>query len=228
MNPINYEIKLEDGRELHFEVDLDRDPTKSLAPQGEHAHWTELQCHRCENCPLDEGKHRYCPVAIDVEKIAEAFINTMSITRADVWVRTAERAYFKNCDSQTFLNSLFGVVMASSACPILSKLKPMAYFHLPFATVEETVHRLVGSYLVNQYLNYREGESNPDWDLKGIETLYRDLKQINIQFMKRMRTASEEDASINALQSYVSITNIIGMGVDDILSKLLPLLKVGK
>lgn len=227
MNIITYQLKLEDGRSYAFEIDIDR-PAESLsAGTRHHATWTELANNRCSNCPHDPAATHYCPAAIDIEEIAEQFVQTLSIQRADVWVHTHNRSYFKNTDSQTFLNSIFGVIMASSACPILARLKPLAYFHLPFATLEETFHRLAGAYLVKQYLSQREGHEQPDWELKGLEQLYAELKIVNIHFMKRLRTASKEDASINALQSYVSLTHLVGMGVEDILSKMLPLLRKG-
>ncbi len=225
MNVIRYELQLEDGRSFAFEIDIERAP--QTAAGGEHAWWTALENNRCSNCPLDPAAVAFCPAAVDIEKIAEQFVQTLSIERADVWVHTANRSYFKNVDSQTFLNSIFGVIMASSACPILARLKPLAHFHLPFANLEETFHRLVGAYLVKQYLIQREGKAQPDWELHGLEHLYAELKSVNVHFMKRLRTASKEDASINALQSYVSITDLVGMGVDDILGKMLPLLNTG-
>ncbi|MEW6647907.1 MAG: hypothetical protein AB1450_11965 [Pseudomonadota bacterium] len=225
MNVITYQLKLEDGRSYAFEIDIDRQAESSLT--GSHAAWTQLENNRCANCPLDPAQASYCPAAVDIEDIAAQFVQTLSIQRADVWVHTRQRSYFKNTDSQTFLNSIFGVIMASSACPILARLKPLAYFHLPFANLEETFHRLVGAYLVKQYLGLREGDAQPDWELKGLEQLYAELKTVNIHFMKRLRTASKEDASINALQSYVSLTHLVGMGVDDVLGKMLPLLRKG-
>ncbi len=225
MDIITYQLKLEDGRSYAFEIDIDR--PSSVAATGPHADWTRLESNRCSNCPLDPATARYCPAAVDIEEIAEQFVQTLSIQRADVWVHTRQRSYFKNTDSQTFLNSIFGVIMASSACPILTRLKPLAYFHLPFANLEETFHRLAGAYLVKQYLSLREGNAQPDWELKELEQLYAELKTVNIHFMKRLRAASKEDASINALQSYVSLTHLVGMGVDDILGKMLPLLRKG-
>lgn len=227
MNIITYQLKLEDGRSYAFEIDIDRPSENSIAGTGAHAEWTRLENNRCSNCPLDPATARYCPAAVDIEEIAEQFVQTLSIQRADVWVHTRQRSYFKNTDSQTFLNSIFGVIMASSACPILARLKPLAYFHLPFANLEETFHRLAGAYLVKQYLSLREGDAQPDWELSGLEQLYAELKTVNIHFMKRLRTASREDASINALQSYVSLTHLVGMGVDDVLGKMLPLLRKG-
>ena len=37
--------------------------------------------------------------------------------------------------------------MALSGCPVLEQLKPMARFHLPFASVEETIYRAASMYL---------------------------------------------------------------------------------
>ena len=48
----------------------------------------------------------------------------------------------------------------------MESLKPMVRFHLPFATVEETVFRSVSTYLLSQYLaeiaeeNEEEGLTN--------------------------------------------------------------------
>jgi len=227
MKHIIYQMQLADGRSYAFEIDIERETNGGGVSAGTHADWTLLENNRCSNCPLDPATTSYCPAAVDIEKIAEQFDETLSIVRADVWVHTSERSYFKNTDSQTFLRSIFGVIMASSACPILVRLKPLAHFHLPFANLEETIYRLVGTYLIKQYLLLREGGGDPDWELKGIEQLYMELKAVNTHFMKRLRTASREDATINALQSYVSIASIVGMGVDDILGKMLPILRTG-
>lgn len=228
MNIIGYRLLLEDGHAYTFEVDIDRPAPETTADDSSHAWWTGLEHHRCGNCPLDPDAVHRCPAAVDIEDIAEQFVQTLSIERADVWVHTANRSYFKQTDSQTALNALFGVIMASSACPILARLKPLAHFHLPFATLEETFHRLVGAYLVKQYLIQQQDDGDlPDWELHGLEQLYAELRTVNVHFMKRLRSAAKEDATINALQAYVSITDLVGMGVDDILGRMLPLLKKG-
>ena len=164
---------------------------------------------------------------MDIQEITHQFWNTTSIERADVWVHTEDRSYFKNCDAQTYLMSLYGVIMSTSACPILARLKPMAHFHLPFAKMEETVYRLVGTYLINQYMKYRKGEKQPDWELSELRELYSLLKAVNMQFMKRLRNASNADANINAQQIFVSTTMLVEMGIDSILDTLSPLLADG-
>jgi len=226
MNRVIYNLRAANGTEHTFEIDLERSQHGMLPPAGTPPEWTLLEFQRCPNCPHESSKNLWCPTALDIVPLAEPFTDSLSIDRVDVWVHTAERSYFKNCDLQTALKSLFGLVMASSACPHMARLKPLAYFHLPFATLEETVHRTVGAYLVNQYITHSEG-NKPDWELKNLEGLYSELRTVNIHFMKRLRKASTEDANINALQSFVSISSVVEMGIDDMLGKMVPLLKKG-
>ena len=133
---------MKDGKEYTFEVDIDRQDRREEANKEIHAFWTKLDYNRCRNCPLQPSTHTYCPSALDLEEIAKKFEDCISTERADVWVHTKNRSFFKNCDVQEALKSIFGLIMASGSCPILSRLKPLAYFHLPFADMEETVHRL--------------------------------------------------------------------------------------
>lgn len=224
---ITYQLLRDDGSEWRYEVDIHRQQP-AVEHNGEaHPEWTRLGCNQCSNCPLDPATVEYCPAALDFADIAQHFANTASIERADVWVHTKERSYFKNCDMQNILRSLFGLIMASGSCPILSRLKPLAEFHLPFASLEETVHRMTGTYLIRQYLIKCQGHGEPDWDMKGLQQLYHELKVVNMALMQRIRQASKEDANINAIQTFVSISSIVEMGVDDIIGKMLTTLRKG-
>lgn len=227
MAGITYQLKLQDGSERRYEVDIERPDRMAQQNREEHPEWTRLEQHQCSNCPYSSAQFRYCPAALEFEEIALHFANTASIERADVWVHTRERSYFKNCDMQTMLKSLYGLIMASGACPILSRLKPLAHFHLPFASLDETVHRLVGTYLVNQYLQQYDGSARPDWELRGIQDLYKELKVVNLALMKRLRQASKDDANVNAIQTFISISSIVEMGIDDIIGKMMPVLRKG-
>jgi len=220
MNIITYAFKLESGDEHLFEIDLDRTAHQPGVTQASPNAWTKLETHQCSNCPLDVSTHPYCPAALDTELITEKFKDIMSIERVDVVVTTKNRTYAKNCDLQTALRSLFGLVMASGGCPILARMKPLAHFHLPFATLEETVHRLVGTYLIKQRLFHRDGTAEPDWDLKGIKDLYEQLRTVNVHFMNRIRDASREDANFNALHILVSSSSLIGDCLDETLGAI--------
>ena len=227
MNTITYTLKLESGAEHRFEVDLDRTPRQPGRTEAPPSAWTKLETHQCSNCPLDVSTHPYCPAALDTESIAEKFKDIMSIERVDVVVTTNNRTYAKNCDLQTALRSLFGLVMASGGCPILARMKPLAHFHLPFATLEETVYRLVGTYLMKQRLLHRDGTAEPDWDLKGIEDLYAQLQTVNVHFMNRIRDASREDANFNALHIFVSSSSLIGEYLDETLGEINAMVREG-
>ena len=227
MDKITYNLKLKDGKEYTFEVDIDRQDRREEANKEIHAFWTKLDYNRCRNCPVQTLTRMHCPAALDLEEIAKKFEDCISTERADVWVHTKNRSFFKNCDVQEALKSIFGLIMASGSCPILSRLKPLAYFHLPFADMEETVHRLVGTYLIKQHLIFREGKNDPDWDLKGVEKLYRELEIVNVHFMNRLRDASKKDASSNALYIFVTLTSLIAMDINKAIESFVPIVRRG-
>jgi len=228
VSKIVYRLRLQDGQEFSFPIDLEAGAEAALPEGGDPPpHWVRLETQQCKPCPLRPAQHPYCPAALAVRGIAESFGNHLSIARVDVWVDTPQRSYYKNTDLQSALRSIFGLSMSLSGCPVLSRLKPLAYFHLPFATLEETIFRMVGAYLVKQYLIARRGEAEPDWQLQGVERLYKEVETVNIAFLKRVRIASQEDANINAVQAYCSIATLVGMSTNDILEELAQMLMQG-
>ena len=224
---ICYLLQLEDGSEWRYLVDIQRPQQATAHNHENHPAWTRLGFQQCDNCPYQESEVVYCPAALDFAGIAQHFANTASITRADVWVHSRERSYFKNTDMQNILRSLFGLLMATGACPVLSRLKPLAESHLPFASLQETVQRMVGTYLIRQYLKQQDAEGDPDWQLQGLRALFREIKTVNLALMRRIRQASQDDANINAIQGFISISSIVEMGVDDIIHKMSSSLRQG-
>lgn len=220
MNKIIYNLHLKSGKDYTFEVDIDRQDCKEMAKNEVHAFWTKLDYNQCSNCPLRVSNCMYCPVALDIEGVAKKFGDVISIEPVDVWVYTKDRSFFKNCSVQEALKSLFGLIMASGRCPILSRLKPLAYFHLPFANQDETVYHLVGSYLIKQHLLYSEGKSDPDWSLKGVEELYEQLETVNSCLMNRLRDTSNKDANLNALYLFMTLTSLIALDIGKMLETI--------
>lgn len=88
--------------------------------------------------------------------------------------------------------------MATSACPHMAHFRPMARFHLPLASKDETVYRATSMYLLAQYFAYRDGKQ-PDLDLSGLAEIYANLEVVNRAMAERLRGASEEDAAVNAV-----------------------------
>jgi hypothetical protein len=211
---IEYYFEIEHGPELRFQVKLDR--TGPLGSTEESpAFWTALDYHRCDVCPLRlVGTGQHCPPAIELQEIIKSFSPIVSYHQAFVRVVTPEREFSRRCDVQVGLNSLLGVVMATSGCPILSHLRPLAHFHLPFATAEETVFRTVGAYLLRQYLLMKEG-GTPDFELRGLEQLYEQLVSVNTCFLQRIRAASAKDANLNAVIRLDSFSLIVLFSLKD-------------
>ena len=215
---IEYVFKLDDGRTLDFQVDTER-TGDGRADQAEHPFWTELEFQKCDLCPLSSSEFSHCPAALDAKKITETFKNMISHLEVTLEVHTPERTYVKRCDAQTGLRALFGLVMATSRCPILSQLKGLAKTHLPFASVEETIFRSVGAYLIQQYLVQKRG-GQPDWELRGLNALYEQLQEVNRSFKARIDAASERDANMNALGSLVSLAMGVAFSLEDHLAEI--------
>lgn len=214
---IEYELKLDDGSEHRFTVDPRR--KLPLVEESRAPEWTRLEYHRCDDCPLDATEHERCPAAVDASDILERFKSVLSYAQADVSVRTNERTFTRRIDVQTALHSLLGLVMATSGCPILSTLRPLAHHHLPFATKEETVFRAAGAYLLRQYF-VASGGGEPDMKLDGLKKLYQDLQEVNRSFTERIRAAAVKDANLNAVVLLFSLSVLVSFTLDDDLAQI--------
>jgi hypothetical protein len=71
----------------------------------------------------------YCPVARNLARVADHFKDEKSFRKATVFVKSPERFYGKQTDLQTGLQSLFGLIMSTSACPHMEFLRRLAKFH---------------------------------------------------------------------------------------------------
>jgi hypothetical protein len=213
---ITYLFKLDDGRSLTFAVDIDRPHHRTLTGQNS---WTKLNYQQCPNCPLVDSGKNFCPVAVDVESIVEDFSSMISCDSAEVIVTTPERQYSKKCTIQGGLTSLLGLVMATSGCPVLSSLTGMAHFHLPFATIDETVTRTVSFFLLDQLYHTRKGGAGK-FNLDSLKEFYRQLENINQAFFERIRAATTLDANLNAIVNFCAVSWIVSNNLDQILDRL--------
>jgi hypothetical protein len=206
---ITYSFQFQDGSSWFHRININRSRNASAAAPASAPEWTRLSFHRCENCPLSEDMCSHCPPAVDAAPILGYFASITSIAQVRVTVITPELG----------LMALLGVVMATSACPILSRLRSQALFHLPFASMDETLYRAVGDYLIKQYFAMKDGKQ-PDFALTGLDQLYRDLATLNIAFFKRIQASSPNDANVNAIVTFRSMSDIVSMSLDDRLSPL--------
>lgn len=210
---IHYTFRLADGRSFQFPVDRNRVFSQDRDREP-HADWTRLDFHQCSNCPLSRDDYRHCPAAVDLEPLASAFGDIASVAKVTVEVRAPERTYLKECDAQTGLRALLGLLMSTSACPILRRLRVLAATHLPFASLEETTFRFCGAYLIRQYFELKDGRT-PDWEMTQLISFFQELQTLNKCFKNRLNAAVAEDSQLNALGTLFYIALGLQMSVED-------------
>ncbi|HBA87188.1 MAG TPA: hypothetical protein DCZ75_04125 [Geobacter sp.] len=195
---IEYSFLFEDGNRKNFEISLDSS-MHVAARKAPPPAWTALGQHQCPSCTLSPAEaHPYCPIAVQLAQVVEAFADFSSYDNVTVTVTTEQRIYSKKTTLQQGVSSLTGLLMATSGCPVMDYLKPMARFHLPFASVEETEFRMLSMFLVAQLKRQAKGLT-PDWTLEGLKAIYAKVSEINAHFAKRLREVAKNDANINAL-----------------------------
>ncbi len=218
---IKYIFTLDNGKELKYKVYFEREWANKL-DKSNYPAWTELGYQQCGNCPLNTQDYSHCPVAIDAKEIIFGFKEVLSCSTINVLVFTPEREYFKRCDAQTGLRALIGFIMATSRCPILSKMRGMAHYHLPFASIDEIVFRATSSYLLRQYYTYQKG-GKADWKMIKLKEYYKELSTLNYDFLQRIRVASKADANLDVLSTLFSISSLLSGNLEQHLQQIEPL-----
>ena len=212
---IHYSLEFSESRKLEYTVELDSKTLKLLKPlpKLDPAPWTKLDVEKCSVCPLKSSESPYCPVALNIEQLVDAIKNEISHTRVKVSVTTAERSYFKEVAVQEALGALFGLIIATSGCPVMNYLKPMARYHLPFASLEESIVRSVSMHLLRQYFSAQKGDT-ADFSLKSLDAKYEEIQKVNIGLNKRISTVIKSgDASNNTVTAFHAISKLLSMSI---------------
>lgn len=205
-----------------FELALDKGTLALVTERRKDLpEWTLLEYHQCANCPLKRMTHTHCPVAANLSGIAWEFKDVASLEHVAVTVTVEERTYFKNTTMQHGLSPLLGIIMATSGCPVLDPLKPMVRFHLPFASLDETVFRMVSMHLVAQFIRHQEGKT-ASWTLDGLTRIYAEVGKVNKEFAQRMQAAARSDANVNALVNLDVFAKMVPLLAEDMLKQLKP------
>jgi len=160
--------------------------------------WTELDFYQCPNCSFDIDIHPYCPLAVNMVNIVSRFEDLISFDEIRVDVITEERRISQHTTAQIGISSMMGLVIATSGCPHAAFFKPMARFHLPLASKEETIFRATSMYLLAQYFLKKAGHF-ADLELEGLTGIYDNMQIINLAIVERLRAATKTDSSINAI-----------------------------
>lgn len=160
--------------------------------------WTALSFHCCPHCTLNGDEVDHCPLAFKISGIVDRFENLISHDDATVKVACAERMYGNITSVQRGLGSLLGLVIATSGCPHTAFFRPMARFHLPFSSEEETIYRVASMYLLGQFMRKANG-ADIEVNLEGLSDLYANVETVNSHIAERIRHVTSKDASVNAI-----------------------------
>ncbi|MFH0736392.1 MAG: hypothetical protein V1773_17745 [bacterium] len=204
-----------DGKETVFNINIEPVTMNLLHKNDQELpEWVKLEKFKCSHCPLDTEKNVYCPVAVNLIDVIKEFNNVPSYEKVKIEVLSNERGYFKNADIQSGVSSLLGILMVTSGCPIMGKLKPMVRFHLPFATLEETEFKVFSMYLLAQFIRKVHGKE-PDWELKNLAKIYDDIKILNQNVAAQIADLEARDASINSVVVLNNFADIVTFNLED-------------
>ena len=217
-----YRLSVPEQVPIEIPLLLDAETLLLQRPPGPLPEWTRLENHQCGHCPLRPDAHPHCPLAAALAVPLEDCSACASADRVALEVETPERRIVAEVSPQRALSSLFGLIMPTSGCPHLRHFRPMARFHLPLATAEETVYRATGMYLLAQYFARKRG-GKFDFELMGLEAIYRLAHKTNREFARRLRHASEDNAAIRALLLLDIFTIALPNAIGDMLGGLEPL-----
>lgn len=215
----NYCFDFPDNRKKRFLIKLNPETLEYKSSNNTPPDWALLGVARCDCCELDLATHDYCPISANIAELVVAFKDTASHKSCLVSCISTARTCSKDTTVQEGLASIMGIIMATSGCPSMSILKPMAFFHLPFATVEESMYRSVSAYLLRQYFSHKNGE-NCDFFMHRIQEHYNEVQQVNEGILKRINLTSEMDADKNAIVTLNALAQILVMEVDEDLDSL--------
>ena len=217
---IRYRFLFQKGKEATVEVKIDKLTMESVADHsGNPPDWCRLDFHQCPNCPLRADRHPYCPLATRLVLLMTACHDVLSYDEVDVEVTIPERIVSKRTTAQRAVSSLMGLVMATSSCPHMAFLKPMARYHLPFASEEETIFRAVSTFFLAQYFSHKLAPIT-NFDLQILKKNYGEIRVINAAMISRLRTVSEQDSVVNAIIMLDLFAKTLPYSIEDTLAEI--------
>lgn len=216
----NYQFDFPDGHQKQFRVDFDNKSLRSELPDGnQYPDWSQLDFNQCLNCPLTSEDYLYCPLAVNLVPIIYWCKDLASYDEVDVVITSAEREVRAHTSLQRAISSLLGLLMSSSACPKMKFLRPLARFHLPLATHEETIFRAVSATFLKEYFNDNGNKINKD-PLGELKQQYQELQNINRFIAERIRNAIKRDAAVNAIVLLDVLSKKVSFSIDDSLQEI--------
>jgi hypothetical protein len=217
---IRYRFDLPDGSKERVDLNFAAADFRLSNPTPiDPPFWTELKFSQCANCPLSTDEYAHCPAALHMAPAVESLKALVSFDVVGVTVTQAERTVHAETTAQQAMSSVLGLIMATSGCPWTDRLRPMARFHLPFASEAETVYRSVCMFLLAREL-VGVGEAH---GFAQLTDLYENLHVVNRDMSRRLGAATRTDPARNAMALLDSYTTLLPAALESSLQELKPL-----
>lgn len=210
-----YHFHFEDGTYEKFEIRLANDKYEMIPRlNSELPEWTKLDAAKCKNCPLQSEVVPHCPVAVNLSGLVAFFTEHSSFEKVHIRVESNNREYHKKTDLQDGIQSIYGLIMATSGCPVMNFFKPMAQFHLPFSQFEETLARTISIYLLGQHFLLEKGEVS-EVSLQTLQNCYTEVNHVNRGIAARFSLLKMKDSSKNGVAILDALATLVPMELHD-------------
>ncbi len=214
-----YIFIVQEGDPIEIELELDGNTLDLVKPGVEEIpEWATFKFLKCPQY-VECKTNAHCAIAANLAHIVNKFNSVWSFNEMDVLVETEERSFATHTTAQRALGSLLGIIMTTSGCPPLDFLKPMTRFHLPFSSLDETIFRVASMYLLGQHFRRKKG-LEPDWTMSKLTEKYAKIDDVNANIVKRLQSATEVDASMNAVIVLDSFSKMLPFSLMDELQNM--------
>ena len=215
LTQFTYHFNFEDGTQKKFELHLSSEKFEVVRQETTPLpDWTKLDECKCNNCPLKSEQVPHCPIAVNLSDLVSSFKDRVSFEKVEIRVESANREYLKKTDLQDGIQSIYGLIMATSGCPHMNFFKPMAQFHLPFSQFEETLPRTISIYLLRQHYLLEQGKI-AEVNLKSLGECYNEVNQVNRGIGERFKLIKMKDSSKNGVAILDALATLVPMELAD-------------
>jgi len=218
----SYQFNFPDKDSIELNLEIESSTMTLNTDNNDTPFWALLGFEQCSNCPLDIETNSVCPVAHNLIPLLEVANSLVSHDEVNVIITTPDRVISANTTMQRAMSSILGLIMATSPCPHTEFLKPMARFHLPLASQEETIYRSTSMYLLAQHFRAQQNMSY-EIGFKGLTEHYASLTIINRALANRIRSAIKQDATVNGIILLDLLSQAVTWSIEDQLDELQPL-----
>ncbi|KGD64775.1 hypothetical protein Y5S_02141 [Alcanivorax nanhaiticus] len=218
MNSVDiiYRVKLSQDRLETFNFRLDEETFDLIGDKvPDPPKWTELEYSQCAHCPLSTEEHTHCPLALQMHSIVDRFHDTRSIDEVVVEVVTEERRVRQKTGLQRVVASMLDLIYPICGCPKTAFMKPLARFHLPLCSEEETIFRVTGMYLLAQYFLSRSATGQGRIEFDGLTDIYNELHTLNTAVARRLQSATSSDSTKNAITLMDMYSTLVPLLLED-------------